>query len=186
MRFAEKLRERGPGSADRSTSGIPLPTGHRFDPAEWTAAYEALRDGSPEDRNAFEAGLFLFERMDRVRNELRTMSKHVSTFPGDARAIGLCGFLNDYLRQSFKSELEHRQGAMLVIEYALAARAVGQHPGDKYTAEEALQGLIDGAKFPLRFAVAGAPIGVPTPSEPLIAHDHALLNEMTLGRIYES
>lgn len=186
MRFAEKLRDRGPGRTDRAASGIPLPTSHRFTPAEWTAAYEALSDGSLEDQNAFEAGLFLFERMAHVRDELQTMGKHVSTFPGDARTIGLCAFLNDHLRQSLKSDIDRRQGATLAIEHALAAREIGQHPDGMYTTEEVLQGLIDGAKFPLRSAVAGRSLGVQTPSEPVIEHEHALFNELVLGRIYES
>lgn len=186
MRFTEKLRERGIGRADRSASGIPLPAGLKFTSEEWTAAYKEFSDGSTEDRNAFEAGLFLFERMKGVREVLAAMNKHVPIFQGGDRAVGLCGYINFHLKQLVNADQEHRGGAELVIEHALSARTLGNFPGDRYTTDEALQSMIDGAKLPLRFAIAGTVLGVETPVEPVINHEKALFNEMTLGSIYDS
>lgn len=184
MHFSAKLRERG-GRPDRAALGVSLPASHGFKPSEWTAAYNELADGSMEDRNAFEAGMFLFERMERVRDELRKMSGYVQSFPSDDRVIGLCGFLNTHLIKLVKSHFEHREADVLAIEHSLSARTLGGYPGDKYTVSEALQGMLDGAKHPLRAAIAGAPLGVPTPSSPTIGRDDAIRNEIALGRIYD-
>ena len=186
MRFVQVLRERGLGRTDRSVSGIPLPPGRKFTPEEWTAAYEAFGDGSAEDRNAFEAGLFLWERMERVRDELLKMGQYIATFPGSDRVTGLCGFMNAFQKRPGNADHQHQEGMELAIEHALTDRALGEFPGDRYTVAEALQGMIDGAKLPLRHAIAGVRLGVPTPIEPLIDHERALFNEMALGRIYES
>ena len=186
MRFVQVLRERGLGRTDRSASGIPLPPGRKFTPEEWTAAYEAFGDGSAEDRNAFEAGLFLWERMERVRDALLKMGQYIATFPGSDRVAGLCGFMNAFQKRPGNADHKHQEGMELAIEHALTDRALGEFPGDRYTVAEALQGMIDGAKLPLRYAIAGVRLGVPTPIEPLIDHERALFNEMALGRIYES
>lgn len=186
MRFIEKLRERGINHTDRSASGVPLPTGLKFTPEEWIAAYEVLSDGSIEDRNAFEAGLFLFERMKRVREELNTMSKHVSTFPGNDRAVGLCGLLNSNLKQLINNSQTHQNQEVMVIEHALSAREFGAFPDSLYTAEEVIQSLVDGTKLPLRLALTGKDLGVDTPLEPIIDHGSTLINEMILGSIYHS
>ena len=93
--------------------------------------------------------------------------------------------LNAFQKRPSNADHIHQEGMELAIEHALTDRALGEFPGDRYTVAEVLQCMIDGAKLPLRYGIAGVSLGVPTPIEPLIDHERALFNEMALGRIYE-
>lgn len=186
MSFVGKLQERGRDKADRSGTGITLPVGMGFSVEEWRNAYRTFSDGSDEDRNAFEAGIFLFERLEHVRSELGKMGQHISTFEPEQRALSLCGYINVFLAHSVQQHLKSWSGEFVSLECDLSKRWIGGFPGDGFTTEEALSGLVDGAKFPLRFALSGRRLGSPTPMQPELTHQRATESEIVMGRIYDA
>jgi hypothetical protein len=121
--------------------------------------------------------------MERVRDQLRTMGEHVPLLPAIDRAVGLCALLNASMAQL--SHWPTADTGQVALEHALSARTIGESAGERHTSQEALEGMIDGAKLPLRFALGGKALGVEAPREPLIHHEHALRNEIVLSRFYE-
>lgn len=186
MSFARRLRDREKQESDQVKAGIPLPVGKGFRPEIWTDAFHALTNNSPEDRNGYEAGLFLFGRLELARKKFEELGQHIAVFDPGNRALALCSYLNTYLAKALADDAERNQGEHYDIERMLSDRPFGHLEQSGYTLNEALQLFTDGVKFPLRSAVGGATFGVGSPSRPELTHQAAIDNEVLLGRIYDS
>ncbi|WP_322404847.1 hypothetical protein [Massilia luteola] len=69
LNFIETLRQK--------PKSIPNPTGHGFDKNVWQQAYEAQRDGSPEDHYVYLLGLMLAEQTKRVHASVERLSENL-------------------------------------------------------------------------------------------------------------
>ena len=69
LNFIETLRQQ--------PKSIPNPTGYGFDKNVWQQAYEAQRDGSPEDHNVYLLGLMLAYQTERVHASVERLSENL-------------------------------------------------------------------------------------------------------------
>lgn len=69
LNFIETIRQK--------PKSIPNPTGYGFDKNVWQQAYEAERDGSPEDHNVYLLGLMLANQTERVHASVERLSENL-------------------------------------------------------------------------------------------------------------
>ena len=185
MKFVKALQARS-GANQRPNCGLPLPTAQSFSAEEWTSAFRELGDGSADDQNAFEAGLFLFERLKRIRDELQAVNLRTPLTPAHERARDVCGLLNLQLIQVISMASERFSGDQHSIEGMSSLRWIGSHPGTQYTSTEAMEVLTEGARFPLRVLLSGKPVGSDGSSEEALSQDQSLFAAQALAQLYHS
>ena len=144
MSFAEYLM-------NRNRQKVKHPVAFGFNAQAWENAFQETSDGSRRDETLRLFGLFLDRRLENVRTVLREVEAITSHICSDQAVTEVVEFLNAGFVNLQTEALGGLEGRDVVsVEEISSSRSINSASGGKYTAEEALESIVDAARHTLR------------------------------------
>jgi hypothetical protein len=130
-------------------SKISHPTQISFSIELWEKAYNSHSSHDEEDQHLFEAGLWVFHKLNAIRNRLSEIS--FRNIDKSKLVRYLCGYLNrsDHIISQKKVPLVNKDTYIAESLIQMKTRENIVHPDA--TPEEVITGEVDGARYPLSF-----------------------------------
>ena len=155
---------------DVRSSRVRHPTQPGFSIASWRRAFESAEDDSVDAQRLFDAGLWTFQQLERVRSELATAGLKPTTKDETIRL--LVGLTNYIARRAAADVLKRSPN-----EYFVAAVTAN-------AADDIIETVLDGVRYPLAAALS-APSDVEKRSDGANALN-AARHSISLGTIYDA
>lgn len=180
MSFLDFLR-------NRNNKELKHPVSFGFSAAKWEACYRKHSDGSKEDANLHEFGLFLYRRLEKVRECLQQLESQCQTVPADDVVFRVARNLNKAcLHVQAEAVAAIKDRSAMASEEIGHGRTIKSKSGAMLTQQEALETMTDAARHVLRRAIQKSRgYGIDTPVEPVWPIDDSLITATDLAQFYE-
>lgn len=136
LNFTETLRQQ--------PRSIPNPTGYGFDKNVWQQAYEAQRDGSPEDHHVYLLGLMLAYQTERVQASVDRLSENLHLRTVEDLSRFFSARINKVQIQVFRSLGKALEGVEVVPrERVTEMRCFTDSVGNAHALQPPMEAVVD-------------------------------------------
>jgi len=172
------------------TNKIPGPLRRAFTPAEWQKAFSDIQAPDTTDRDIFDAGLAIHEKLQAIRDRLKLSSSPEISATTKIRAFAAVANYNYFVTRDKTQrameraarELEAKPGPFYSFE-ALMSVKLSLYGGFKWSPAEVMESLVDGMEIPVRIVLQSSPSLAGNPRMNQIDWEDAAL-ELNLGIVY--
>jgi len=180
MSFISQLR-------DRDSKKIKHPVSFGFSPENWIAAFQSFTDGSARDRNVKDFGLFLFQRMEKVRQSLHQLELQTPLISEADVRDRIVRYLNKSIIQLQIETVESiGQRNQIFQEELNHLRLLKSHTGASYSPQEVLESMVDASRHVLRSSARKAKgYGSKKPQMPIWDVDESLMTSIHFAHMYD-
>lgn len=179
MSFIERLRVR------QKNDPLKHPVSPGFTPEQWHEAFEKNLDGSAQDHNVHQFGLFVFERLEKIREALRQIEKQMPRLSAADVLNEIVKHPTDIWRRVSGRFAERLSSAnsltmeeMHTLRHPLAPDAGG------YTQPEMVEATVDALRFVVREAMGREVYGSEYPQSPVFPADQAIFSLVQTAHLY--
>ncbi|WP_157201761.1 hypothetical protein [Massilia sp. Root335] len=136
LSFIETIRQK--------PKSIPNPTGYGFDKNVWQQAYEAQRDGSPDDHNVYLLGLMLAHQTGRVHASVERLSENLHFRTIEDLSQFFSERINQVQLQVFQSLEKAMEGVKLIAsERVREMRCFTDAAGNSHAIQPPMEAVVD-------------------------------------------
>lgn len=128
---------------------ISHPTQRSFSVELWEKAYNSHSPNSEEDQHLFEAGLWVFHKLNAIRNRLSEIS--FRNMAKSELVRYLCGYLNRSAHIISQKEVPLVGKDTYIAESLIQMKTRENIAQPNATPDEVTTGAVDGARYPLSF-----------------------------------
>lgn len=173
---------------NRDVTDLKHPVSYGFSETQWATYYQKFTDRSEKDKNIYDFGLFLYQRLEKVRHSLRANEMHSPVQSSEEVIFWLARHINEqYLRVHREGVQAFQNRSCISMEEIRHAAVIKCATGAKYTQQQALDGLIDSARHVLRDVMPKKKgYGTRPPMASAISTGHSLLVAIQLAQFYDS
>lgn len=181
MSFLDYLR-------DRDNKELKHPVSFGFSVDKWTEYFRRQSDGSLRDQSIYGFGLFLHQRLEKVRECLQQLEQQSPFLSQEEVVLRIVRQLNDGYMRVQRVGFEAMQGKDYIsIEEIGHGRTQSSSTGARFTQQEILEKITDFSRHVLRSAMRkNKGYGAPQPVEPVWGTDESLLAAGHLAQFYDS
>jgi len=131
---------------------ISQPTQKTFSLKKWQKEYNSIGNKTERDESLFSAGNWIFNRLDRIRQEVCKVSLPL---PKEKLIKIHVGYINrTYNFVRLKTQIEKRSEDMTIFsEQIIQSKLTGNTMGKDLSPDTILTSCVDGARFPLTLAL---------------------------------
>lgn len=126
---------------------ISQPTKRSFTLAKWEEAYKKLTSGTEDAAQLYSAGIWVFNKLEKIRNELRKVLLDI--IPKKKSILLPCGDMNRTYNLLSKKTPPTIGGDTIIGEQLIQTKVTKNLLGPDYGPDELLTSELDGARFPL-------------------------------------
>lgn len=173
---------------NRNNKELKHPVSFGFSAAKWSDYFREHSDGSKADANIHEFGLFLHQRLEKLRDCLQQLESHCALVTADDVVLRIVRNLNAGCLRAEAEGLEALKNRQTIaIEEIGHGRTIKSGAGTMLTQQEALEGMTDAARHVLRRAMQkDRGYGADDPAAPVWPIEESLLAATHLAQFYEA
>ena len=134
---------------DVRASRISHPTQRSFSVELWEKAYKAYSSLDEDDQHLFEAGLWVFNKLNAIRNRLGEIS--FKNIPPSEVIRYICGYLNRVAHIISQKEVPLVNEDTYIAESLIQMKTPENVVQPDVTPDESTTAAVDGARYPLSF-----------------------------------
>jgi hypothetical protein len=181
MSFIARLQAR------QKNDPLKHPVSPGFAPSQWREAFEKSQDGGSQDQNVYQFGLFVFDRLEKIRLELRQIDKQTPLLPAAHVLNEIVKFpAHIWRRVSVKQAERVSTSTSLTMEEMHTLRHPLVPGAGGYTQPEIVEATIDALRFVVREAMEREVYGSEQPESPVFSKDQAVFALIQTAHLYST